>query len=541
MLLLSGRVLAQTDAPSIDLQYRAITTIADAADDFPEPLVSHEDQEEEIQTGLPIWLLVAARIHSTYPKPHDALRGFLKYGDDHPDIIEQFTLTGPELGNRGSLTAEGPGITYSDDGVQIGSTPVNTAGPNRLYWDRAFVSINNLVAGFTLQFEVEKECFAEFIVDQSEDRLLMSLGGTNPFFIQRNVSRNNWRLHSVNDLSGVKTYDDAYRDHVIVTVSFNPLVGAFGHVDFYADYFLIGSWDLNAAPDFDSNLYLAGMGTAGAPNLTQRIKNVMLIQGATQLTNSRERVIVSTGDSWGVFGQYQSGIDSNNYPPITGYMLDGYGDASQNARTDAKNRSYLSALHYELINKNIYPKGNRINFFSRSGARVLPTGGKPLAARVDAVLGENTSRRAPHFPAELGNNVAQIWLINVGLNDAGWFADGENNRESRTLPDYIKDLISEYKVQLDRIIDDGAELVVINGVAPRFLPASEPVTEQYAATTQAINAAYLAELDGYRGVTRYTDVYTDYIPGYSRKDGLHPNKTGQVYLAKKTAAVIQGY
>ena len=58
-----------------------------------------------------MWLLVAARTRSNYSKPHDALRDFLKYGDDHPDIIEQFTLTGSELGHWGSLTAEGAGIT----------------------------------------------------------------------------------------------------------------------------------------------------------------------------------------------------------------------------------------------------------------------------------------------------------------------------------------------------------------------------------------------------------------------------------------------
>ena len=60
-------------------------------------------------------------------------------------------------------------------------------------------------------------------------------------------------------------------------------------------------------------------------------------------------------------------------------------------------------------------------------------------------------------------------------------------------------------------------------------------------TIQALNVAYLLELDGYRDVTRYADVYTDYIPHYSHKDGLHPNKTGQVYLAEKTVAVIQSY
>lgn len=110
---------------------------------------------------------------------------------------------------------------------------------------------------------------------------------------------------------------------------------------------------------------------------------------------------------------------------------------------------------------------------------------------------------------------------------------GKNSRELRSLPDYINDLISEYKLQLDRIIDDGAELVVINGPAPRYLRAPQPTVEEYRETTQALNAAYLSELDGYRGVTRYADVYTDYIPGYSHKDGLHPNKTGQVYLAGK--------
>ena len=461
--------------------------------------------------------------------------GFLQYGDSHPDIIEQFSCLSDSADSDGigSMVLTGSSYSFTTDGIQVNDHP--TTGATDLVWESAFCTANSLVSGFTVQFECEKAAFAATfsspsgVVQQTFVRMSGAPTTTQIFNSVTAGGPARWRAYHSGNIGEAKTIDTGYRSHVIATVSFDPAKGTNGTLDLYADFFLVGSYALPADVTSITELGLMGAGTGAIPGFVERIKNVMIMGTPTSLTGVNEKEICVVADSWVAnYGQYQSGSDSDNVPPITGYTTDDYGDGTIVSSTSYKNRCFFAALHYELVLLGIYPKDGTIKMHSRGGANLSNAGTNKFEYRTTSALqSTGASFVDPTSPAPvpgLGVAAADIWIAHLGTNNIGGGAT-------------VADLIIDSKTEIDRMRADGAELIIFDNVARRFDDPNTGVEED-AAAVQALNAG-IAELQGYMDVTRVCDMYTGWVTAYGTSDGIHPTAEGQVYWAQQVAKQIK--
>jgi hypothetical protein len=263
------------------------------------------------------------------------------------------------------------------------------------------------------------------------------------------------------------------------------------------------------------NLYVGGRGTGGQPNPIHRIKNVMLMRKPLAYANINPRVVAVVSDSFGARGQYNNGTNEPDDPIYTGYQ--GSEQTELNSSNSWKNQSWFAGLHTALAAKNITPD-NRIHFYGRGGAKVI-SADNSLSDRVDAALASTGATFPPATVAPipgLGTDQIDIWIVHIGTNDIYVGNDPAA-------------VLSELKLQLDRMVDDGADLITVDLVCRRydaFGGVQEDIVE-----TEAMNAQ-LATLEGYRGVVVVVDTYTDFT-NQMVNDGLHPNAAGYQFIAQK--------
>jgi len=446
--------------------------------------------------------------------------GFItEFPTTHPDLIEQFTAT--NSGDIGSLISSGANINYDANGVQIALLETDN---DTLAWDNAFVVANDLASGFTVQFEIEKGLFAESVAGQTVNQIMFTINGSNSAHIRRDVGNNNWRVGNSGSIGNTKTIDTAYRSHVVVTLSFDPSIGSFGGWDFYADFLLLNTYVFGAAPGFSDTVNLSGSG--GTSKVLNRYKNIQLFNSITTLTGVNEKEIGVVGDSWTKYGQYQLGGDTNNGDvALEGWQTEDYADSTLQALTTYKNRSYFAELQYQLILQGIYPKNNRIQWYGRGGTAGFSTSTNPLSERVDAALAGTGASGPPWPDPGLGTGAVDIWINHTGTND-------------RNSGNPFDDVVDDIEIELQRMLDDGAELVVTDNVARVF--DSPPVVEIDEANVTALNTAMLS-LSGLGGKTVLVDMYTGWTTAMSTNDGVHPNSTGQIFWAQQDAAAIQAF
>lgn len=438
---------------------------------------------------------------------------FLSFGSTDSDIIEQFTAT--DAGSIGSLVSVGSNTTYDASGVQVGNTP--TSGDS-LSWDNTFITVtNDLTTGFTLQYEITKAAFDELISGQAEDRLAFLLAGTNSIDLKRDDTQDNWR---VNALAGVKTVSDTYDPSVTITISYNPLISTFGHVDVYANRYPLISNDLTAVPAFDGNLHLFGDGTASFPNLLDSAKNVMLIDGATTLEGTRRFVFLT--DSWGRYANYPLG-GTNDSPAIQGNAVDDFSDGTTLAIERFKNRGLFANLHHKMGLNGTYPLDDKFYFFGRGGTLVSDTSSKALSDRTDTVLGENLGATWGPKPS-LGQGKSTVVIFHVGTNNAN---SGITTEDFRT----------ELLLEIDRMLDQGTLLVLLDEVAPRY-EDSPSTAEKDKVDVDRFNGV-INGLNGHRGRVHTVPLYNGWIRSYSGDDGIHPSLDGQLFWSEQIANIYE--
>lgn len=436
--------------------------------------------------------------------------GFTQYpGTGNVNLIEAFTATsGSDIG---SMTESiGSNFTYDSDGVLIGSA-------SELSWPSAFLISNTFSNGFTVQFEMEGGMFAS-TTPGSTDETLIRIAGTDNVFLRRRDTQNAFAMSNGGTLATeLKTANNSARSHTIVTISFDPAIGAEGTIDLYIDFMHLGAFTLNAAPDFDDVFSLNGNG-GSAPNSPFSIRNVVIFKEATTLTGVNEKEIAVVGDSFLRYGQYQFGAGSNNDPSLFYDATDWYGDGSTDGFTTYRNSAFFPELHYQLALQNIYPKGGRLKFYGRGGTEGLSSAPMPLSDRISAALQSTGATFPPSTFAPvpgLGAGAIDIAIVHVGTNDV---RDGNDPAT----------VLADIKTELDILVSDGAERIVVDLVARRYDNGATPTTQIDVAETEAMNAQ-LSTLSGYQNITTVADVYTDWPASYVEgSDGIHPNGIGQV-------------
>lgn len=450
--------------------------------------------------------------------------GFLKFGADHPDIIDQFPAT--SASDMGSMTVSA-GVTFDSSGVFTG---VENSGES-IKWFNAFISpFAFQTNGFTLQFEIEKAAMAAVLSGFTQNRDLLFATAANSLRVTRHQSQNNWRHSAGGFTNGAKSINDSYRDRVIVTMSFDPSIGANGTQTLYFDYFLMLSDALANPVNFSGDMFVLGKGDATSGAIGFKAKNFMLSKAPTTLTGVNEKVIAVVGDSFPKYGQYQLGGDSNNTGAvILGEQVEQYADTSIKALNPYKNRCNFAELTFQLIDQlDIYPKNNRIEFYARGGTQGLASAGRPYSERIDAVLA-STGATGPPFPDPgQGVNAVDIWFSTVGTNDAS-----AGNTPATVLTDV--------KVEIDRMVVDGAQAVVWGNIARRF--ATGPGAEIDVAAVLALNEVF-DTLAGYRDVTVVANKYDSWTSALvegGEDPAIHPNADGQVLWAQIDVAALKAF
>jgi len=209
--------------------------------------------------------------------------GYLQYGDDHPDIIEQFDCTASD--RVGNLLVTGNEPIYSAAGLQLGS--VADSGDNRARWEGSFLANHDFSKGVTLQFDMPKAVFAASL-GYAENRILAffdASSGTDTYVRrERGAGQDNWRMAQSSGLDGAKSINDGFRDLVTITLSHDQAGGGtHGTLTMSLDFCPFLETQLVDALQMTGNLHLGGRGNSGAPNLLFPYTNVILAEGPTVL------------------------------------------------------------------------------------------------------------------------------------------------------------------------------------------------------------------------------------------------------------------
>ena len=449
--------------------------------------------------------------------------GYLNYGDDHPDLVEQFSAKAAD--QVGSLTLTGT-ATYTDAGVLVGATATDSS---TLLWDTSFCNTANDFHedGYTLQFELEKSFFIETLA--AAGIIALMDGSTNSRW-QRNGGTEGLNFyHGGTRESRAQTLDEGIDTHVKVTLSWNPDIGAYGQFDCHLNHMLFSESLLDAAQVDLSQLYISGAGTGGLPNTVARIRNVMLFTGATTLAGVNEKRYTVIGDSWTNYGQYTKPNGTTDAPALIAYAGVEYGANLTDGRQSYKNRSFFAEMHNQLYLEGFYPQGNRINFYGLGGSYVDST--KTNNDLMDRWLSlvAPTNSTYPTYPAPvsgIGPNVGKILHIHAGTNDIGYSSESDADR------------LDDLKAVIDLAVQDGTELILVDTVPTRW--ASGPGAQIDAAETLSWNALVVG-LSGYREVVRIVDLYPHFTTAHSTTDGIHPSAEGQVLWAKLAGAEIRKF
>ena len=455
----------------------------------------------------------------------DGLRSFPAYGSGHADIVDEFSGTSSSDMGDSFNTPVGDPLDYSSDGF------VRTTGIGAVGWDittGAYIPLQT--EGYTCQYYMEKSVFAELYAGSDLSTLFL-VDADNQGFIINKAADNIDSATNLNVVAGdgFKTVDTGYDEsHVQCTFVWDPAGGGVdGVYRFYANGHLLKEAD-KASTTVPTMLFITGNNFLSYP-AAESIKNVTLFRGPLDATSNSVTMVV-LGDSYTTWGQYQSGnldnlasptADADNNPALVGY--DGTGLSGTSAPYDYKNGSLFANLHGELATKG--RTCAEIDYAGRSLASVVtsfPDASYLFSERVDAALGE-----AGSYPPGTGDY--DYWVVNIGSNDvainyaigfeASWTA-------------IVVALITELKIQIARMVDDGgAELVILCSVMPR-MSNNERTHEM----TAELNAAY-ATLEGYLEVVKYVDCENGWGP-WSTDDGTHPNTVGQRMWAKAVGCAI---
>ena len=434
---------------------------------------------------------------------HDA--GFLEYGSNDPDVIGFASLTSSDdidIGVHSPTITEGDGVTYTEDGVQIGSTQNGLAKfsyPNALAL---------LLDGGHITFWVEKEFFA---IDAAEalNALLFSIGGTNTAHLRKQFD--SFQLQIGN--SGTRPEKGSLGNagsgsHIRVDANFLNM-GMQIFVDELEAIF--APW--GAKPAFNSDFTLSGNGD-GLPNTQYRFKWLQMSTRAIFLPETAEANVVAwISYSFGRLGNYPL----NNLANL-GWQTDDYGDGTLQANDIFKDRGMIPHCHRILAQNNVFVGGNRIHWYGRGGVQADSGSSNPLSERTTALFSQ---AGGAEFPTPGLRNTPNVLVSNIGNNDISAAVSDATFQTSydAEIQAWIADLAPDTPILLLELserydADHTANIVGKNAIVNGFAATYPQVS---------IVKVYQATVDD---------------PDLIGDDGIHPSETGHPFYGTQIANKI---
>ena len=232
----------------------------------------------------------------------------------------------------------------------------------------------------------------------------------------------------------------------------------------------------------------------------------------------RIRKINMYGDSFGTLGSYP-----NTNTAIVGTVADGTSTTwVTTTSVSRRNAGHFYTLHRQLAKSNIGVP--YLNHWAEGGSGVVQTngGGNKLDSRLDASLVD------PYQPP----NIA---VILIGANDLDTQLASEANADAWE---------AAYKVELDKLINAGVELIIINDLFSKVKNAVGTPTDYSTNIARGnVRVANIAADPSYLPYVKAIAVsdWSVATPDSLNADGVHPSPLGFNYIGKRIAEKILAF